>query len=274
MTEEVLLGTAFITDKGDWAAGTAYEENDIVHTTDGVYMSLVDDNITTPSADNEQWRLWVDLDAVNTATSNATAATKEAEEAEAARAKAETARANAESTRQSNETARQKSEESRTAAESSRAAAETSRADAETARAKAETSRADAETERQGSETERKTSETERKESETARKEAEASRATAEEKRQADTATAISNSETQTEIAKGYNEHPPKVGDNGNWQTWDGSAYTDTGIPSRGDTLYPTFTHEGNKLYITDTGGTVSQYVKKEGNKLTFEIYN
>lgn len=130
--------------------------------------------------------------------------------------------------------------------------------------------------------------EKERATAESARVEAEASRVAAEKSREStakvtkeacDTATqnatqATAASKEQTETAKGYNEHPPKVGDNGNWWTWNGTQYVDTTVPSRGDTLYPTLSHEGNKLYITDTGGTVSQYVKQEGNKLVFDIYS
>ncbi len=67
--QEILLGNAFVTDKGDWKQGTAYETNDIVHTSDGVYLSLVDNNSTQPSADNTSWRTWVDKSDVNSATS-------------------------------------------------------------------------------------------------------------------------------------------------------------------------------------------------------------
>lgn len=63
-SNELLLGTAFVTDKGDWAKGTAYEENDIVHTSAGVFLSLADDNATEPSKGNAKWRLWLDLEAL------------------------------------------------------------------------------------------------------------------------------------------------------------------------------------------------------------------
>ncbi len=59
LSTKVTLGTAFITDKGDWAADTAYEENDIVHTSGGVYMSLADDN-TAEVTDTSKWRQWLD----------------------------------------------------------------------------------------------------------------------------------------------------------------------------------------------------------------------
>ncbi len=61
------MGTAFVTDKGDWTKGTSYEENDIVHTSKGVWMSLVDNNTAEPSKSSSQWRLWVDLEAMATA---------------------------------------------------------------------------------------------------------------------------------------------------------------------------------------------------------------
>ena len=61
---KVILGTAFVTDKGEWVKGTTYEENDIVHTTDGVYMSLVDNN-TAETTDTSSWRVWVDKADIN-----------------------------------------------------------------------------------------------------------------------------------------------------------------------------------------------------------------
>ena len=73
MDTKVILGTAFVTDKGDWTKGTSYEENDIVHTTDGVYMSLVDNN-TAETTDTSKWRLWVDKADVNAATEAANTA--------------------------------------------------------------------------------------------------------------------------------------------------------------------------------------------------------
>ena len=61
--DKIILGTAFITDKGDWISGTVYETNDLVHTPKGVYMSLIDDNTEEPPTSN--WKLWVDTEAVN-----------------------------------------------------------------------------------------------------------------------------------------------------------------------------------------------------------------
>lgn len=137
----------------------------------------------------------------------------------------------------------------------------------ETARQKAETTRNLNETTRQKQETARQEAETTRNNNETARK-------TAETKRQQDTSTAITQSQTQTAIAQELNEHPVKMGDNGNWWQWNikTHAYEDTGIVARGGAMYPTFKHVGNKLYIVDYGSNVSERVVKKGNKLVFRI--
>lgn len=137
----------------------------------------------------------------------------------------------------------------------------------ETVRQKAETTRNLNETTRQKQETARQEAETTRNNNETARK-------TAETKRQQDTSAAITNSQTQTAIAKELNEHPVKMGDNGNWWQWNikTHAYEDTGIVARGGAMYPNFKHVGNKLYIVDYGSNVSERVVKKGNKLVFRI--
>lgn len=137
----------------------------------------------------------------------------------------------------------------------------------ETVRQKAETTRNLNETTRQKQETARQEAEITRNNNETARK-------TAETKRQQDTSAAITNSHTQTAIAKELNEHPVKMGDNGNWWQWNikTHAYEDTGIVARGGAMYPTFKHVGNKLYIVDYGSNVSERVVKKGNKLVFRI--
>lgn len=64
---EMVLGTVFVTDKGAWTKGTVYETNDIVHTDDGVFMSLVDNNSSTPNANTDKWRTWVDKTDINNA---------------------------------------------------------------------------------------------------------------------------------------------------------------------------------------------------------------
>ena len=191
-------------------------------------------------------------DKANTATANANAATERASAAAENATDKATAASKLNDTVAAAETSRVAAENARVTAENARAAAESSRAAAESARDKAETLRASEETARQADEKTRQANETQR---------------------QTDTAAAISNSEAQTEIAKNYNEHPPKIGDNGNWWTWNGTEYADTGYPARGGTLYPTFYHTGNKLYIRDTTDTVAQYVKRKGNKVAFSIY-
>lgn len=64
---KVLLGTAFITDKGTWAKDMVYETNDIVHADSGIYLSLADSNYDTPGS-SANWRLWLDLTQVTKAT--------------------------------------------------------------------------------------------------------------------------------------------------------------------------------------------------------------
>ena len=155
-------------------------------------------------------------------------------------------RVKAENTRNSNETARQTSENTRNNKETARQTAENTRNSNETARQNAETTRNNNETARKNAET----------------------------KRPQDTSAAITNSQTQTAIAQELNEHPVKMGDNGNWWQWNirTHAYEDTGIVARGGAMYPTFKHVGNKLYIVDYGSNVSERVVKKGNKLVFRI--
>ena len=130
-----------------------------------------------------------------------------------------------------------------------------------------EADRVKAENTRNSNETARQNAETTRNNNETARKNAET-------KRQQDTSAAITNSQTQTAIAQEMNEHPVKMGDNGNWWQWNirTHVYEDTGIVARGGAMYPTFKHVGNKLYIVDYGSNVSERVVKKGNKLVFRI--
>lgn len=130
------------------------------------------------------------------------------------------------------------------------------------------------EADRVNAESARNSNETARQNAETTRNSNEVARKTAETKRQQDTSAAITNSQTQTAIAKELNEHPVKMGDNGNWWQWNirTHAYEDTGIVARGGAMYPTFKHVGNKLYIVDYGSNVSERVVKKGNKLVFRI--
>ena len=161
-----------------------------------------------------------------------------------------------------------------TQGEADRVKAENTRNSNETARQNAETTRNNKETARQTAENTRNSNETERQNAETTRNNNETARKNAETKRQQDTSAAITNSQTQTAIAQELNEHPVKMGDNGNWWQWNirTHAYEDTGIVARGGAMYPTFKHVGNKLYIVDYGSNVSERVVKKGNKLVFRI--
>ena len=183
-------------------------------------------------------------------------------------------RVKAETTRNSNETSRQNAENTRNNKETARQTAENTRNSNETARQTAETTRNNKETARQTAENTRNSNETARQNAETTRNNNETARKNAETKRQQDTSAAITNSQTQTAIAQELNEHPVKMGDNGNWWQWNirTHAYEDTGIVARGGAMYPTFKHVGNKLYIVDYGSNVSERVVKKGNKLVFRI--
>lgn len=148
-----------------------------------------------------------------------------------------------------------------------------------------ETKRQDAETTRQSQETARVNAEKKRVATESERVTAENNRATAETKRQEDTkavikdckdktATAIANSKAQTDLAKELNDHPPKMGDNGNWHQWDFSshAYVDTGIIARGGAMYPAFKQHRNKLLMIDYSSHVAEHVVKRRNKLIIKV--
>ena len=183
-------------------------------------------------------------------------------------------RVKAENTRNSNETARQNAETTRNNQEATRVTQENTRQSNETTRNSNEETRKKQESTRQSQEAARVEAEKKRVTAENGRASAETSRVNAEIKRNEDTKTAISNSQTQTAIAKEMNEHPVKMGDNGNWWQWNirNHAYEDTGIVARGGAMYPTFKHVGNKLYIVDYGSNVSERVVKKGNKLVFRI--
>ena len=183
-------------------------------------------------------------------------------------------RVKAENTRNSNETARQNAETTRNNKETARQNAENTRNSNETARQTSENTRNNKEAARQTAENTRNSNETARQNAETTRNNNETARKNAETKRQQDTSAAITNSQTQTAIAQELNEHPVKMGDNGNWWQWNirTHAYEDTGIVARGGAMYPTFKHVGNKLYIVDYGSNVSERVVKKGNKLVFRI--
>lgn len=191
--------------------------------------------------------------------------------AETARVKAEKARVAAENKRETDFSASKKACDD--AAAESKKQTEACKTATDNANTQ-ETVRQKAETTRNLNETTRQKQETVRQEAETTRNNNEAARKTAETKRQQDTSAAITNSQTQTAITKELNEHPVKMGDNGNWWQWNikTHAYEDTGIVARGGAIYPTFKHVGNKLYIVDYGSNVSERVVKKGNKLVFRI--
>lgn len=223
-------------------------------------------------------------DAVNSSITQTAAAKKATDDTLASKAAIE----QNESARQTAETARGKAETARANAEASRVDVEKKRVTAENARATAETARANSETTRNGNEATRKNQETTRQKQEAARVEAEKKRVSAENgrataengrvkaetKRETDTKAAITSSKAQTDLAQELNEHPVKMGDNGNWWQWNikTHAYEDTGIVARGGAMYPTFKHVGNKLYIVDYGSNVSERIVKKGNKLVFRI--
>lgn len=163
------------------------------------------------------------------------------------------------------------------AAQNAANAANTSRANIEkneAARQKAETDRGTSETTRQTQETARQNAETQRAKAESSRNSNETARKTAETQRQKDTATAITNSKTQTDLAQELNEHPPKMGENGNWWRWNlqTHAYEDTGIIARGGAMYPTFSQSRNKLLMIDYGSNISEHVVKRRNKLVIKV--
>ena len=117
-------------------------------------------------------------------------------------------------------------------------------------------------------------SETKRATAENARIAAEAGRVTAENKRIDDTLTALTESEKQTNLAQELNDHPPKMGDNGNWWQWDLSkhTYVDTGVIARGGAMYPAFRQRRNKLLMIDYGSHVAEHVVKRRNKLVIKV--
>lgn len=140
----------------------------------------------------------------------------------------------------------EQNEEARKTAEQTRAASEASRVKSEQARVKVEIKRVSAES----------------------------ARASAELLRETNTSTAIASSVVQTSLAKELNEHPTKMGDNGNWWRWNlqTHAYEDTGIIARGGAMYPTFRQSRNKLLMIDYGSNVSEHVVKRRNKLVIKV--
>lgn len=206
-------------------------------------------------------------EAAKKATSDTLASKKAIEQNEATRQSAETARAKAETERATNEAARVEVEKKRVTAENARATAETARANSETTRDSSETTR-------QKQEAARVEAEKKRVSAENGRATAESGRVKAETKRETDTKAAIASSKTQTDLAKEMNDHPPKMGSNGNWWQWDLSKheYVDTGVIARGGAMYPSFRQHRNKLLMIDYGSHVAEHVVKRRNKLVIKV--
>lgn len=94
----IVVGNVAFTDKGTWVEGYSfefegatiqgYDANDIVHTANGVYASLIDGNTSEPSDTSSNWRLWLDKTAATKARSAADDANKAANLANTAAASA------------------------------------------------------------------------------------------------------------------------------------------------------------------------------------------
>lgn len=97
-TNIIVVGNVAFTDKGAWVKGYSfefegetiqgYDANDIVHTANGVYASLIDGNTAEPSDTSDSWRLWLDKTAATKAKSAADDANKAANLANTAAASA------------------------------------------------------------------------------------------------------------------------------------------------------------------------------------------
>lgn len=221
------------------------------------------------------------VNASKTQTEAAKKATEDTLTSKTAIEKNETARQTAEQTRQSQETARQTAEATRNSNETTRKSQEATRVTQENTRQSNETTRRSNEETRKKQEATRQTQESARVEAEKKRVAAESGRATAESgrvkaetKRETDTRAAIASSKTQTDLAKEMNDHPPKMGSNGNWWQWDLSKheYVDTGVIARGGAMYPSFRQHRNKLLMIDYGSHVAEHVVKRRNKLVIKV--
>lgn len=213
-------------------------------------------------------------EAAKKVTSDTLASKKAIEQNEATRQSAETARAKAETGRVKAESTRVEVEKKRATAESERADAETKRASAETTRNSNESTRKTQEVTRQTQEEARVEAEKKRVTAENGRVSAEAKRVTADNKRETDTHAAIAASKVQTDLSKELNDHPPKMGSNGNWWQWDLSKheYVDTGVIARGGAMYPSFRQHRNKLLMIDYGSHAAEHVVKRRNKLVIKV--
>lgn len=66
----------------------------------------------------------------------------------------------------------------------------------------------------------------------------------------------------------------PKVGENGNWQTYKMStgSYVDTGVYARGGTLYPIPVVRNNHLVVSDNDSNLSERIELKNNKLILKL--
>lgn len=187
-------------------------------------------------------------------------------------------RQKAENTRNSNEAAREMAENSRASAETKREADfATSKKACDDATSASKTQTAACRTATDNANTQASAAQNAANAANTSRaniEKNEAARQKAETQRQIDTAAAITNSKTQTDLAQELNEHPPKMGENGNWWRWNlqTHAYEDTGIFARGGAMYPTFRQSRNKLLMIDYGSNISEHVVKRRNKLVIKV--
>lgn len=140
MATKMNLGIVRFTDRGDWVKGysftsevsgdkvTGYLTNDIVHTSKGIYGSLVDNNTSDPDTDvTGKWRTWLSL----LQELAAKAAEFQRKMNETARQDAETARDKEEYNRKDAESLRQQNAQDYTTHESEREQSETERKAAE-----------------------------------------------------------------------------------------------------------------------------------------------
>lgn len=256
--------------------------------TDNANAATTKANTATANADKATAAANAATTKANTATANADKATAAANDATAktnmATAKANDAAASVTKATTDLTAERKKVEDAVNSSATQTAAAKKATYDTLTSKAaieQNESARQAAEKTRQTQETTRQTQESARVEAEKQRVSAENGRATAESgrvkaetKRETDTKAAIASSKTQTDLAKEMNDHPPKMGSNGNWWQWDLSKheYVDTGVIARGGAMYPSFRQHRNKLLMIDYGSNVAEHVVKRRNKLVIKV--
>lgn len=211
---------------------------------------------------------------MNLFTKEANAAVEETKKAttaaNTAAATANTAASNADKAREGLETKKQQVDDAVAASKTATEAAKKATTDTLASKKSIEQN----EESRKTAEQTRATSEAARAKAEQGRVEAEQGRESAEHLRETNTSTAIEQSKTQTDLAKELNNHPPKMGGNGNWWLWNlqTHAYEDTGVIARGGAMYPTFRQSRNKLLMIDYGSNISEHVVKLRNKLVIKV--